>query len=266
MLSEDVARGDAISHQWGSLLWQRQTHVHTYRYPYIALAIPSDTPSDARFPWNKAERGVILLTFITWVTRFGSSKSKWDWEAAPQTSNTSKTVASGGTPRNYVSSLSFHFLPEAGSWERQHAPPALHYGCIMPIPSFQLQKKTCLMQRSRGFGHAVLVTKICYNAVFVLSVVVWEWDCCKPTNTCRDGASSNRAFEGWLPAFQLPMFERCDSLPTRDMLDMFCHSFWDFQASTPYATRSLRLLRAAAHSTSSALCLQKISSLRCSCR
>ena len=30
------------------------------------------------------------------------------------------------------------------------------------------------------------------------------------------------------------MFERCDSLPTRDLLDMFRHSFWDFQASTPY--------------------------------
>ena len=29
----------------------------------------------------------------------------------------------------------------------------LHYACIMPIPSLQLQKKTCLVQRSRGFVH-----------------------------------------------------------------------------------------------------------------
>ena len=33
-------------------------------------------------------------------------------------------------------------LPEAwGPWARQHAPSAHHYGCIMPIPSLQLQKK-----------------------------------------------------------------------------------------------------------------------------
>ena len=31
--------------------------------------------------------------------------------------------------------------PEAGSWQRQYAPPVLHDGCIMPIPSLQLQKK-----------------------------------------------------------------------------------------------------------------------------
>ena len=32
--------------------------------------------------------------------------------------------------------LSLHSLPEArGPWERQQAPPALHYACIIPIPS-----------------------------------------------------------------------------------------------------------------------------------
>ena len=48
----------------------------------------------------------------------------------------------------------FHFgipsiqsLPEAGSWERQYAPPVLHYACIMPIPSLYLQKNKpgCIM-------------------------------------------------------------------------------------------------------------------------
>ena len=58
---------------------------------------------------------------------------------------------------------SIHTLPEAGSRERQYAPPVLHYGCIMPIPSLQLQKKTRLMQRSGGFGHAVVVSDISYN-------------------------------------------------------------------------------------------------------
>ena len=77
-----------------------------------------------------------------------------------------------------------HSLPEAGSWERQHAPSAPHYGCIMPIPSSQLQQKTNLMQRSKGFCHGVAVSKICYNAVIVLSVV--PCDCCKLMNICGE--------------------------------------------------------------------------------
>ena len=40
------------------------------------------------------------------------------------------------------------------------------------------------MQRSRGFGHGVMASKICYNAVIVLSTVIC--DCCKPMNSCRD--------------------------------------------------------------------------------
>ena len=48
---------------------------------------------------------------------------------------------------------------------------------------------------------------------------------------------------GWvvgLPAFQLPMFPKCDVLPKGDLLDMFvsgvhsCQSFGKCQASTPY--------------------------------
>ena len=62
-----------------------------------------------------------------------------------------------------IPSIHSLLVPEAwGPWgERQHAPPALHYGCIMPIPLLQLKKLTCLMQRSRGFGHGVVVSKIC---------------------------------------------------------------------------------------------------------
>ena len=41
-----------------------------------------------------------------------------------------------------LGNLSLHSLPEAwGPWELQYAPPVLHYACIMPIPSLQLQKK-----------------------------------------------------------------------------------------------------------------------------
>ena len=44
-----------------------------------------------------------------------------------------------------------------------HSLPALHYGCIMAIPSLQLQKNTCLTQRSRRFGHGVVVSRTCWG-------------------------------------------------------------------------------------------------------
>ena len=81
----------------------------------------------------------------------------------------------------------------------------------MHIPLLQLQKKTCLMQRAREFGHGVVVSKICYNAVIVLSVV--QCDCCKPMSNCGDWAFSNSGLDVGLPAFLLPMFATCDALP-----------------------------------------------------
>ena len=106
---------------------------------------------------------------------------------------------------------SLQSLPEAGFWEPQYVPPGLHYACIMPIPSLQLKIKTSLMQRSKGFGHGVVVSKICYNALIVLSIVLC--DCCKRMNDCRDWAFRNIGLEVWLPAFQPSMFSKCDALP-----------------------------------------------------
>ena len=87
------------------------------------------------------------------------------------------------------------------------------------------------MQRSREFGHV-------------------QCDCCKPTNNCR---------EVWLPAFQLPMFSKCDAVPNEICWTcLFQESipamtFWN--SKHPLPTRSLRFLRASVRSTSSALCL-----------
>ena len=115
---------------------------------------------------------------------------------------------------------SIHSLSEAwGSRERQDILPATHYACIMPIPPLQLQKNTCLMQRSREFGHKVVVSKICYSTVIVPSVVLF--DCCKPMNNSRDWAFSNSGLEAGLPAFQLPMLAKCDALPKGALLFMY---------------------------------------------
>ena len=112
---------------------------------------------------------------------------------------------------------SLQSLPEAGFWEPQYVPPGLHYACIMPIPSLQLKIKTSLTQRSKGFGHGVVVSKICYviysdcvqdldyRILIVLSGVTRG--CCKPMNNCRDWAFRNIGLEEWLPAFQLLIFE-----------------------------------------------------------
>ena len=113
-----------------------------------------------------------------------------------------------------------------------------------------LQQKTCLTQRSRGFGHGVVVSKICYNAVIVLSVVLC--DCCKPMNNCRDWAFSNSGLEVGLPGCQL---EKCDSLPKRDLCGMLHDSAitcWSFKH--PISARR-RFLRAAVRSAISAFWL-----------
>ena len=93
------------------------------------------------------------------------------------------------------------------------------------------KKQTCSMQRSKAFGQAVVVCKICYvqysdcvqdldyRTLMVLSVVLC--DCCRPTNSRRDWAFSNSGLEVGLPAFQLPVFAKYDALPKRDLLDMF---------------------------------------------
>ena len=76
-------------------------------------------------------------------------------------------------------------------------------------------------------------------------------DCCKPMNNCRDWAFSNSGLEIRRPAFQPLAFEKCDSLPKRDLCDIQYLSkesipaipFWN--SKHPIPTRSYRFLRAA---------------------
>ena len=73
----------------------------------------------------------------------------------------------------------------------------------------------------------------------------------------------------WLPAFQLPMFAKCDALPKGDVFHMFVkgNPFPLFICGIPsiQPVRSLRFLRAAVRSAISALnhgCIMPILSLQ----
>ena len=108
-------------------------------------------------------------------------------------------------------------LQEAGSWERQHAPPPVHCGCMTPIPLLR-HKRSASCREAEGLVMDLWSPRFVTNAVIVLSVVLP--DSCKPMNSCRDWAFSNSGLEVWLPAFQLPMFAKYDTQPKGDLFDM----------------------------------------------
>ena len=146
-------------------------------------------------------------------------------------------------------------IPAIRFWISKHPPPTwslrlLRAATCYTSPALWLHHahpfvadagKACLMQRNRGSSHGVVVSKICYNAVIVLSVVLC--DCCKPMNNCRDWAFSNIGLEAWLPAFQLPMFAKGDALPQGDFVRQACFRplflFWiSIIPSPPEATEA----------------------------
>ena len=130
--------------------------------------------------------------------------------------------------------LSLQSLPEAwGPWERQQAPPALQHACIMVAKD--------------------IIQYLHYRLLIVISVVL-NSDCFKSTKSCWDWACSNSGLEAGLPAFQLPMFAKCDAL--KEICSTCAEESMPFvKSKPPLPTRSLRSLRAAARSTSSAACL-----------
>ena len=88
------------------------------------------------------------------------------------------------------------------------------------------ERRPVLCREAEGWVAQLWYPRFVWNTLIVLSVVLW--DCCKPMNTCRDWASSHSGLEVGLPAFQLPMFAKCEALPKRDLWDMlvgFRHSF-----------------------------------------
>ena len=150
---------------------------------------------------------------------------------------------------NLLGIPSIHSLPEAsGFWEPQYycpqyVPPALRYSWIISSPSLQ-QKKTCLTQRSKGFGHGVVVSNMCYSVsiqwlcsqlcyvtaanqwtileIELLATVGWKCGCqpfscrCKQNvANCRKETCSTCLFKESIPV--IPFGSLQHAVPTRSL-------------------------------------------------
>ena len=71
--------------------------------------------------------------------------------------------------------LSLHSLLEAWSpWEPRDAPPDLHYACIMPIPSLQLQKKDLShAEKQRVWSRSCGLQELLQYTDCALSCAMW---------------------------------------------------------------------------------------------
>ena len=109
---------------------------------------------------------------------------------------------------------SIHSPPAAGSWDGQYA-----LRCNFRKKHLSHAEKQSVWSRSCGLQDFLQYSDCALSAMWLLQ-----------TNE-------------ELPSFQLPMHSMCGTLPKGDLLDMFVsgvhshHSFWDFQASTPYQKR-----------------------------
>ena len=95
----------------------------------------------------------------------------WTCGCQPFSCRCSQNVTHSRKEIYATSNLSKESIPAIPVGNSKHPTPTRSY-CIMPIPSLQLEKKNSPMHRNRGFGHWVVVSKISYNAVIVLSVVL----------------------------------------------------------------------------------------------
>ena len=149
------------------------------------------------------------------------------------------------------------------------------------------RKKTSLMQRSKGFGHRVVVSKICYvqysdcvqglgyRVLYWLCSQLWLVTAANQWTIVEIDKIETLASVGWKWGCQ-PFSCPCslNVMHFRKEICLTClskESMPFVKSKPPLPTRSLRSLRAAVCSTNSALCCMQIMlvscpSLRCSCR
>ena len=135
----------------------------------------------------------------------------------------------------YATGLSKESIPAIPFWNSKHPLPTqvpesgstLHQLCMMVASCLQ---KIELWYSRFGQQDSWLFCTYVYDIC----------DCWKPMKNCR----SLSELEAGLPAFELPMFAKCDALPKGDLLEsILALPFWNSKHSLP--TRSLSFLRVA---------------------
>ena len=142
-----------------------------------------------------------------------------------------------------------------GSWDLRHSPPVLHHGCIMPIPSLQLQKEPVIYRETEGLvtelwsPRFVTIQCLCSQLCYVTAANQWtiveieilatvSWTCgCQPFS-CRCSQNVTRTHS------RKEIYATC--LSKESISAIPC---WN--SKHPLATRSFRFLRSEAHSTRS---------------
>ena len=165
---------------------------------------------------------------------------RWMWHTAAKRLRDS-------FPLFLLSIPSIHSLPEAwGCWEPQFVPPALHYGCIMPIPSSQLQQKNQshaekqrVLSRSCGLQDLLQYTYCApmWLPTKLLATVGWKRGCQPFCCRCSQNVTHYRK-------------EICSTCLSKESISG--NPFWNFKHPLPARSR---FLRATVRFTSSGLWL-----------
>ena len=216
-------------------------------------------------PWEPqhppALHGCIIPKFVAekervWSRSCGLQDMLQYTDCAPLWLLQTKLLASAGWKRG-CEHFGCRCSQHVGSWDLRHSPPVLHYGCIMSIPSLQLQKKPVICREAEGLvtelwsPRFVTIQWLCSQSFYVTAANQWTivemellatvgWKCgCQPFS-CRCSQT--------LTHCRKEIYATClskESIPT-----IPC---WN--SKHPLATRSFRSLRAAARSNGYAECL-----------
>ena len=146
-----------------------------------------------------------------------------------------KQVRESGRTLQHVLHWGCHAHPFFASWEKRLVQCREAEGLVTELwsPRFVtiqwLFSQFCYVKNLSHAEKQRVVSKQYSNGVKIWRTGSWLWivfsvatqDCSKPMNNCRDVAFSNSRLEVLLPAFQLPMFRKCDAPPEGDLFDMF---------------------------------------------
>ena len=134
----------------------------------------------------------------------------------------------------------------------------------MPIPSLQLQKKDSSSREAEGLVGQLWSPR--FVTMQCLCSQLWYETAANQRTLVEIELLATVGWKRGLPAFQLPMFAKCEALPKGDLLDMLVKGNPCLLKSKHLVPTRSRFLRATVRSTSSAIMVASCPSLPCSYR